>query len=426
VEPSLELGPPATLADGRRAAAHALLEMRGPAADPNHNWGHEKFVTRARALFYTRLAFLSIGLGVLAVPAWSHTFRTEGPWGFLVYLGMLSYSIANFVVVEHPVVGRVATFVTLCLDLLVLVYLTTSSGGLHSPLLATELLFTTLFAILFPKPLAIVPPLLTLPVVAKIDQILGSREVALVELLILLWYSAMNFIVVYVVVYLNEREDSAHKEVVSLHQELRELAVLEERNRLAREIHDGLGASLSSLIIQTEYIERLATEPELKKEIRELKVAAEESIDELRRSLQMMRKDFDLVQSLDDYCRLCSERFKFAVSFSREGSERPLGPEGQLTIFRILQESLTNAAKHAEASKVVVRVTFDDGAALLVVQDDGKGFDPKVTPKGHYGLLNMRERAGKIDGRVDVESTPGQGTRVALAIPYPPLAALNA
>lgn len=419
MEPSLEPSASGTLADDRRAAARALLQARGSAADPNSRWGHEKFVTRARALFYTRLAFLTLGLGVLAVPAWSHAFQTDGPWGFLIYLGMLSYSIANFVVVEHPVVGRIATFVTLCLDLLVLVYLSAASGGLHSPLLATELLFTTLFAMLFPKPLAIVPPLLTLPVVAKIDQLLGNREVALIELLILLWYSAMNFIVVYVVVYLNEREENQHNEVVQLHQDLRELAVVEERNRLAREIHDGLGASLSSLIIQTEYIEQLCQEPGLKQEIQELKGAAEESIDELRRSLQMMRKDFDLVQSLADYCRVCGERYKLEVRFARAGAERPVGPEGQLTLFRILQESLTNAAKHAEAHAVEVKLTFDDAAVLLVISDDGKGFDPKQTPKGHYGLLNMRERAGKLDGRVDVESAPGQGTRVALAIPYP-------
>jgi len=416
VESPLE--PNTSLSADRRAAVRAFFEARGPTADPNSRWAHEKFVTRARALFYTRLAFLTLGLGVLAVPAWSRTFQTDGPWGFLIYLAMLSYSIANFVVVEHPVVGRAATFVTLCLDLLVLVYLSAASGGLHSPLLATELLFTTLFAILFPKPLAIVPPLLTLPVVAKIDQILGNREVALYELLILLWYSAMNFIVVYVVVYLNEREEGAHREVVQLHQDLRELAVIEERNRLAREIHDGLGASLSSLIIQTEYIEQLCHEPELKKEIHELKGAAEESIDELRRSLQMMRKDFDLLHSLDEYCRLCSERYKLAVHFETEGSERALGGEGQLTLFRILQESLTNAAKHAEAKSVQVKLTFDDDAVLMAVRDDGKGFDPSTTPKGHYGLLNMRERAGKIMGRVDVESAPGKGTLVALAIPY--------
>ncbi len=421
MEPSLDLTRSPSASAERRVPAVAAIE---PAlgADPNARWQHEKFVTRARALFYTRLAFLTLGLGVLAVPAWSQAFNIEGPLGFVIYLGMLSYSIANLLVVEHPLVGRIATFVTLCLDLIVMVYLAAASGGLHSPLLATELLFTTLFVILFPKPLAIVPPLLMLPLIAKIDQILGSRDVAVLELLILLWYSAMNFIVVYVIVYLNEREDSAHKEVVALHQDLRELAVVEERNRLAREIHDGLGASLSSLIIQSEYLEQLAQDDKLKGEIRELKSAAEESIDELRRSLKMMRRDFDLVQSLADYCKTHGDRFKLDVRFSKQGVERPLGSDAQLTLFRILQESLTNAAKHAEAHTVEVKLTFDVDGVLLRVDDDGRGFDPSQSPRGHYGLLNMRERAGKLDGRVEVESAPGRGCHISLLIPYPPQA----
>lgn len=405
-----------TIAIQTRAQARPTLPTD---ADPNLRWAHEKFVTRARALFYTRLAFLTLGLGVLAVPAWSHAFNIEGPLGFFIYLGMLSYSIANMVVVEHAVVGRVATFVTLCLDLIVLVYLTSASGGLHSPLLATELLFTTLFAILFPKPLAIVPPLLTLPVVAKIGQLIGNRDMAMLELLILLWYSAMNFIVVYVLVYLNEREEAAHREVVELHQDLRDMAVVEERNRLAREIHDGLGASLSSLIIQSEYVEQLAKDEEVKVEIRELKSAAEESIDELRRALKMMRQDFDLVDSLEDYCKTRSERFKLEIKFQKTGAERPLGSDAQLTLFRILQESLTNIVKHAQAKLVEVKVMYEADSAILVIKDDGKGFEMGKTPMGHYGLLNMRERAGALEGRVDVSSAPGQGTQVALIIPYP-------
>jgi signal transduction histidine kinase len=254
-------------------------------------------------------------------------------------------------------------------------------------------------------------------VVARIDVILGNRD--MYELLIVLWYLTMNFIVVYVLVYLNEREESAHRDVVALQHRLRELAVLEERNRLAREIHDGLGASLSSLIIQSEYLEQLAKEDELKSEIRELKQAAEESIEELRRSLQMMREDFDLVQSLEDYCATSRERHKLDVRFTREGTERPLGSDAQLTLFRILQESLTNAAKHAHASHVDVRLVFDADSVMLTITDDGCGFDTRALPPGHYGLLNMRERADKLYGRVNVDSTPGRGTHIALSIPYP-------
>lgn len=396
-----------------------------PPPQDTEGWLNEKFVTRARALFYTRLAFLLLGLLILAVPAWSQALRTNGPFAFLVYLMMLSYSVANFVVIEHPTVGRIATFVTLCLDLLVLVYLTEASGGLHSPLLATELLFTTLFVILFPKPMAIVPPLITLPVVAKMDQLIGRREVALLELLIMLWYTAMNVIVVYVIVYLNEREEMGHRENVQLQNELRELAIVEERNRLAREIHDGIGASLSALIIQSEYLEQLAHDEKLKVEIRELKGSAEESIDELRRSLQMMRRDFDLVMALGDYCASRAEKYRVEIVFEKSGVERHVPGDVQLTLFRILQESLTNMAKHAQAKRAEVRLRFEPDFVQLTIKDDGRGFDPKLRPHGHYGLLNMRERATKVAGEVEVESAPGQGTRITLSVATEPPPALR-
>ena len=407
----------------RRSRVQAALAARGlsgsgkEATDPDAAWAQDKFVTRARTLFYTRLAFLTIGLGMLAIPVWSDAFGIHGHMGFVVYFGMLAYSIANFMVVDHPAAGRAATFATLVLDLLVLVYLIEVSGGLHSPLLATQLMFTTIFVILFPKPLFILPPLLTLPVVAKLDQIVGIRQLVVIDLLILIWFSALNFIIVYVIVYLNEREEAAHRDVVSLERDLQGLAVIEERNRLSREIHDGLGATLSSLIIQSEYLEQMSTDPLLKKEIRELKSCAEESIDELRRSLRMMREDFEMVPAIEDYCRTVMERTRMPIRFEKLGLTRTLSTDAQLTIFRILQESLTNAAKHSGAKEVLVKLAFDEGRLGIEVRDDGKGFDASKTPRGHYGLINMRERAHKIGGEVEITTAPDQGTRVTLSLP---------
>jgi len=393
---------------------------------PDRSWVMEKFITRARTLFYARLAFLTIGLGLLALPMWSEAFGIRGPFGFVVYFGMLGYSIANFLVVEHDLVGRLATYVTLCLDLAVMVYLVEVSGGLHSPLFATQLMFTTIFVILFPKPLAILPPLLTLPIVAKIDQIVGTTPLGTNELLILIWYSALNFIVVYVIVYLNEREDAAHRDIVSLERDLQGLAVVEERSRLSREIHDGLGASLSSLIIQAEYLEGLAQDEELKSEIRELKSCAEESIDELRRSLRMMRADFELVPTIEDYCRTFGERSKLPVRFEKTGVPPLLSSDAQLTIFRVLQEALSNARKHAKPKELAVRFAVEPGMVSLAIIDDGVGFDVAASRRGHYGLSTMRERASKIGGGVEIQSKRGGGTSITLRIPAPGAPALLA
>ncbi|NOK03501.1 MULTISPECIES: sensor histidine kinase [Myxococcus] len=416
-----------TPANDLRARVRKVLERRKltdsvSAEQATASWEQDRFVARARALFYARMMFLTLGLLILAVPAWSGYFGLTGPFSFVGYFAMLLYSVANLLVIDHPKAGRWVTYITLCLDVTISVVLIAKphvGGGLQSPLLATQLLFTTLFAILYPKPLAILPPLLALPITTRLDLLL-NRSVTAVELLTLLWYLALNFIIVYVLVYLNEREAAAHREVVSLQGDLKELAVVEERNRMAREIHDGLGASLSSMIIQSEYILNLAREEGLREEIRELKLTAEESIEELRRSLQMMREDFELAQGLEDYAKTFRERTGLDIRFERTGLQRKLDPDAQLALFRILQESLSNAVKHAEAKGVQVRLDFSEDRVNLVVRDDGKGFDPSRTPRGHYGLLNMRERAMKLGGQLIVDSSPGAGAQVAFSLPCRP------
>src|SRR6266850_789272 len=214
----------------------------------------DRFLTRARALFYARLAFLVLGLGVIGVPSWSAAFGIGGPRAFAIYLVMIAYSAANYLFLPRKKIGKIVTFATLCADLCVLVCLVSVTGGLRSPLLAAQLLFTILFVVLFPTPFAVVPPLLTFPVVAKLAQILGGHPLVQIDLFILLWYSAINCIVVYMMVYLNERDRLKHRELQKLSGALREMAVVDERNRLAREIHDGLGGVLSSVVIQSEYL----------------------------------------------------------------------------------------------------------------------------------------------------------------------------
>jgi two-component system, NarL family, sensor histidine kinase DegS len=407
----------------RRARVQAVLQKRRlgtnvSAQDAAASWLQERFVARARALFYARLMFLTLGLLILAVPVWSHYFGLRGPIAFGAYFGMLLYSVANYTVLENPRAGRIVTYITLCFDLTIMVVLIARGGGLQTPLLAMQVLFTTLFALLYPKPLAILPPLLALLITTRLDQLLDRSPTA-VEVLTLLWYLALNFIVIYVLVYLNEREVSAHREVVVLQADLKELAVVEERNRLAREIHDGLGASLSSLIIQSEYVMNLAKSDEaLKNEIVELKATAEEAIEELRRNLRMMREDFDLATGLEDYVKTFKDRTQLEVTFEKFGMQlQRLSPEAQLSLFRVLQECLSNAAKHAGAKKVIVKLQLSEATVLLSIKDDGKGFDTRAAKPGHYGLTNMRERAMKVQGEVIIDSTPGAGTQVTFSVP---------
>ncbi len=422
------------LSSGQRGAlAPAKSESRSAGQ------GEDRFLVRARALFYARLAFLTLGLLVLGVPSWSEAFNVGRPVAFAVYAAMVAYSTVNYALLARPGVGRWLTFATLCCDLCVLVFLVSVTGGLRSPLLAAQLLFTTLFVLLFPTPFAAVPPILTFPLVATLDRLLGGRALAQVDAFILLWYSALNCILVYLMVYLNGRDRVRHRNVQQLHRTLREMAIVEERNRLAREIHDGLGGVLSSVVIQSEYLlnmidgsevrakltgsseARAAIVPAIRKEIADLHGAAEDSMEELRRSLRMMQEDFDLVAALQDYCSSAAARLRLDVRFVRTGRERLVGPESALALFRVLQESLTNVAKHCgRGTAVEVTLLFTAGRAQLSVQDHGPGFpagDPsELARHGHYGLLNMRERAAKVRGSLQMTSAPGRGTRVELAV----------
>ncbi|MCA9550025.1 MAG: sensor histidine kinase [Myxococcales bacterium] len=399
------------------------VQFGGAAAlDPSQAGEHEdpaimeRFSDRARALFYARLAFLAIGLCVLAVPSWSQFLGITDTAAFLVYFGVIAYSVTNFLLIDHPKLGRPVTFATLVLDLLALAALVTPGGGLRSPMMAGHVMYTIFFVLFFPKRYAIVPPLLLLPLVAFLQEgALVSQGVFL-----MLWYSVLSFIAAYLLLYLHVRDQRRINQLRVLSKSQEAAIVTEERLRLAREIHDGLGGQLSTLIIQAEYIQRMSRDPNLTSEITELKSQAEEAIDELRRSLTMMRRDFDLHKALEDYCIRFQERSRSGCTFKVRGRQRRLPSEMQLSIFRVLQECLTNIQKHAEAKNTDVRLKYDGEMVSLVVSDDGVGFDATAKQRsGHYGLTNLLERAKKFRGTMDIQSAPGNGTTVHVTLVVP-------
>jgi signal transduction histidine kinase len=377
----------------------------------------ERFETRARALFYARLALMAIGLVTLAVPAWHRALNIPMPSAIYGYLAILAYQVASYVTVGRSF-ARPIVFATLCLDLLVFLYLVAATGGIKSPLMPTQLVFTMLFALLFPTPLAIIPPLLTLPLVAKLDQILGTQTLP-GDLLLVLWYSALNVTVVYVTVYLEGRERVAFQEVMRLQRERRQTALDAERARIAREIHDSVGAALSGVMLQAEYMLQQELPGPLRGELEELREAAAEGMDELRRAVRVMRHEFQLCPAVADYVAAFGARHRLEARFEAEGREPDLEPEPQLILFRILQEALANVARHAAARHVEVRLRFHPEGVSLEVVDDGRGFEPERVAAGHYGLRNMSERAGRAGGRLRIVSAPGQGTRVEVSLPRP-------
>jgi two-component system sensor histidine kinase DegS len=374
-----------------------------------------RFETRARALFYARLALMAVGLVALLVPTLRQALGIQLPAGAYWYLLILTYHVGSYLWVGRRY-SRFVVFASLCLDLLVNLYLVSATGGIKSPLMPTQLVFTMLFALLYPTPLAIIPPLLILPVVAKIDQILGTQTLP-GDLLLLLYYSALNVTVVYVMVYLEGRERTAFTEVVRLQRERRLAALDSERTRIAREIHDGVGAALSGVILQAEYITSQMEPGLLRDEVEEVRESAAEGMEELRRAVSMMRHELSLVASITDYVRAFSQRHHVKASSEVEGVEPELDPERQLVLFRILQEALANAARHAEAQTLEVTLVFEPQQVRMTVKDDGRGFVPESVVQGHYGLRNMSERAAKVGGETQITSAPGQGACVEVTLP---------
>ena len=208
---------------------------------------------------------------------------------------------------------------------------------------------------------------------------------------------------------------------------LQELAVLEERNRLAREIHDTLAQGLTGIIWQLNGLERSddigdRALPSLTR-IRDMATA---SLQQARRSVWDLRKSPLEGLSLSEELRQEAEkisgdgRIKASVSVSGDAGKLP--SEKELALLRIYQESLANIVKYSEATEVTATLAHTETEIRLAVRDNGIGFDPGAWPRrgsnsGGFGLISMRERARLLGGELNIESSPGKGTLVEAILP---------
>jgi signal transduction histidine kinase len=213
-------------------------------------------------------------------------------------------------------------------------------------------------------------------------------------------------------------------QLTRLSEQSRQTAVLEERNRMAREIHDTLAQAFTGIILQLGAAGRVP--PERGQE--HLQLAgdlAREGLAEARRSVQGLRpqalEEMDLAAALARMTEQLNAGQSTRIEFHRSGAPRPLPPDVAGHLLRIGQEALTNALRHAQASAVGVELTFAGEELRLCVEDDGRGF-PMNAPrrKSGFGLTGLHERAGIIGAQLTVASQPGSGTRVELAWPFPP------
>jgi len=205
----------------------------------------------------------------------------------------------------------------------------------------------------------------------------------------------------------------------------------EERRRLARDLHD---STIQDLIALDQQIQMLSLkgdsdqDPLVAQQLSSLHMAAQRTVQDLRRVSRGLRpmylEDLGLVPALEVLAGDVSSDLGVPVSFRVEGSHRRLAADVELALYRIVQESLSNVARHAHASHASVVVRFTDRDLKIEIRDDGTGFfspdhPGDLTAGGHYGILGMHERAEIIGAKLQITSTPGNGTFVSLSLPGP-------
>jgi signal transduction histidine kinase len=209
-----------------------------------------------------------------------------------------------------------------------------------------------------------------------------------------------------------------------LYEQSRELSILSERNRLALELHDAISQKLFSLVLTAEAAATLVGRDSAAagEQLGKLKALAQEALEELRALIFELRPpDLErdgLCGALRKHLDVLAQRGSGAITFDAE-AEIAGDPERDREILRIAQEALHNALRHADADRVAVRLYTDSGELLLEVEDDGVGFDPSASElrSKHLGLTSMEERARRLRGRLEIDSRPGKGTTVRLAVP---------
>lgn len=200
----------------------------------------------------------------------------------------------------------------------------------------------------------------------------------------------------------------------------------EERKRIARELHDSTSQSLTSLLVSLKTLEDTSRTPEVKRRAEELRAVAGRTLDDVHSLALQLRPsvldDLGLPEALRRQVADCQKRYNLDVDLAVTGLDnRRLPAEIETALYRIIQEALTNVARHANAQTASVFIERRDHQVLAVIEDDGRGFDPDTLDRqdGHLGLYGIRERTELLSGQLEIESEPGQGTSLYVKIPLP-------
>jgi signal transduction histidine kinase len=249
----------------------------------------------------------------------------------------------------------------------------------------------------------------------------------------------------------NLRLEASLAENAGLQQQLliqaREAGVSDERQRMAREIHDTLAQGLTGIVTQLQAAEQFADDQAVwRRHVQAATRLARESLSEARRSVHALRPEALEAARLSEALAGVAERWSalhgIAIQVTTTGTARPMPAEADVALLRTAQEALANVAKHARATKVGLTLSYMENEVALDVRDDGRGFEPDRfgddlpgvgddgprrtdpgVPGGGFGLVAMRQRIESLSGTLQVESEPGAGTAISACLPAAPAGA---
>jgi two-component system NarL family sensor kinase len=204
-----------------------------------------------------------------------------------------------------------------------------------------------------------------------------------------------------------------------------EFGAAEERNRLAREIHDTLAQGLTGIALQLEtadaLLESRSDRGQVQQVIQNALEQARANLEEARRSVLDLRaaplEGRRLPEALEEYVSNLPHPKELKIVFRATGANRPLPARVESGLYRISQEALANAIDHSRATEILVEISIAPDEVVLSVSDNGAGFDPEQIQPGRYGLMGLNERSRLLGGRMDIKSERGEGTRVEVRLP---------
>jgi NarL family two-component system sensor histidine kinase YdfH len=213
----------------------------------------------------------------------------------------------------------------------------------------------------------------------------------------------------------------ANRQLSQYAAQVEDLTISNERQRMARELHDTLSQGLTGIILQLEAIEAYLSNDRIEKAraiVSNAMLQARAALADARNAIDDLRNTS--LENLESALRLEISRFTSATDIPCEFlvAEIPILPKSlNEVVVRNVAEALTNIARHAQAKKVKVEISTETDKLMITIQDDGQGFDPAILPSGHYGVLGMQERVRLAGGEFEIKSQVGVGTTIRMEIP---------